>query len=508
MFCPKCGEKNLDGAKFCAACGASFGDRAAPASAPTPVPPPARRPRRRWAVLVAVLAPIVVLLAVGAGVWITFFSPFDIDERTFPDQALRAVVASSYDADHDGRLSRDEGRAVTSMELCGAASLSGLGRFFPNVTALEVTGGTLASIDVSDLPGLTRLSCADEPLAELDVSGNERLCELSVPTQTQVTGLDATPLSEVWLMDEVTESYDYGYAITYAAERDDQGRVTAFSTDAVDASMRIEYAYDEQGRLAQRTDYTNIVYGSGGSTYTTMYAYDEQGRLAAEESHDRMYARYYTYDEAGRVATTAVGGVGDVTTTTTYTYDEAGRLASKSEQYKGQEPYETRYVYDDEGRCVQRVSGSSGRTEQTDYVLDGAGNVVHVESSGWAESLAESSGPADFEYDGEGRMTSASSTLRGITYQATISYDDAGNVAQAQTTMSPSGTVVTYTPTYERVFVAEGQEPPAGGLAIEVPLAPLQAAQHESLVDVWAVPGIAPAPEPYAVDGESLVMLY
>ena len=36
MFCPKCGEKNLDGAKFCAACGASFGDRAAPASAPTP----------------------------------------------------------------------------------------------------------------------------------------------------------------------------------------------------------------------------------------------------------------------------------------------------------------------------------------------------------------------------------------------------------------------------------------------------------------------------------------
>lgn len=63
MFCPKCGEKNLDGAKFCAACGASFGDRAAPLQ---PQDAPVGRPRKRRMPVAVVVVLTCALLGVGA----------------------------------------------------------------------------------------------------------------------------------------------------------------------------------------------------------------------------------------------------------------------------------------------------------------------------------------------------------------------------------------------------------------------------------------------------------
>ena len=91
MFCPQCGEKNADDARFCGACGASLRRAAAPAapvrsaaSAPAPVVRKGRLP------LVVALASLVAMAAAGVVAWLVFFAPFDIDERNFPDAALRA----------------------------------------------------------------------------------------------------------------------------------------------------------------------------------------------------------------------------------------------------------------------------------------------------------------------------------------------------------------------------------------------------------------------------------
>lgn len=61
MFCPKCGEKNPDGARFCARCGAAIA-AAGPVSGPVPAPP-----RRRSRVpLVAACAVAAVAVVVAA----------------------------------------------------------------------------------------------------------------------------------------------------------------------------------------------------------------------------------------------------------------------------------------------------------------------------------------------------------------------------------------------------------------------------------------------------------
>ena len=62
MFCPKCGEKNPDGARFCARCGAAIA-AAGPVSGPVPAPP-RRRSRVPLVAACAVAAVAVVVAAV------------------------------------------------------------------------------------------------------------------------------------------------------------------------------------------------------------------------------------------------------------------------------------------------------------------------------------------------------------------------------------------------------------------------------------------------------------
>lgn len=502
MFCPRCGEKNPDGAKFCAKCGASF--------APAPAGPPAasssvpvrRGPSKK--VVAAAVAAVLVACAAGFGVWLAFFSPWPIDEGNFPDPALRAAVAATADTDHDGQLSRDEGRAVTSLSVEGATSLEGLGRHFPNLAQITVTGSALTSLDVSDLPALTGIDAASEPLAALDVSANAALGALRVPDSTQVTGLESTKLHESWVPASVEERYDTGYAITYAVERDARGRVTARSAGDGDNSTRWEYTYDEQGHLAAEQESTSA-YGHDYST-TTTFAYDANGHLAEQESNDGMYARYFTYDDAGRLAMVSMGGVDDPTSRTTYTYDDAGRLTSRLYAYKSDRGMFITFAYDDAGNLVQaeETDQTLGRVYQTTtYERDAAGNLTRVS----ATSSYDEPAPVSFAYDDAGRLTSASATLSETTYTAAATYDERGNLAQVVERVD-GGRTTTYAAAYTRFFVAEDGREPDSGITFGIEDVPLVGAQRTSLVNVWATPAVVPNPEPNALPGDSMILLF
>lgn len=73
MFCPKCGTKNVDGAKFCTGCGAPLGP--APMTAATPTGQaarpmvgavPAAKPKKKVPVIIGAVAAVVAVVLVAA----------------------------------------------------------------------------------------------------------------------------------------------------------------------------------------------------------------------------------------------------------------------------------------------------------------------------------------------------------------------------------------------------------------------------------------------------------
>lgn len=477
MFCPKCGSQIPDGAKFCAACGAQL----APSPAAPPAPSEPGSHRRRPVLIAAGAGALVILAAVGVLVWLAFFAPYDIDEKNFPDAALRAAVAATYDADHDGKLSRDEGRAVTSMSLSGCAQLSGLGRVFPNVASLTVTGGALTQLDTSDLPALASLDVRTEPLASLDVSHNGALASLSVSDATQVSGLDATGLREVWLTSDIVET-NQGDTVTYHSERDAAGHVASWSYQWESGPVVSgSYTYDDQGRPASLA----LNNSQSGVTEET-YAYDESGRLSTvvATSDYTTQTSTYTYDDAGRLSQVASENASrtastSTTATTDYAYDDAGRLTQSktTNVFQGSTTaYWTNYIYDEQGRLVREESWSGGdrHGDQLSYATifsyDDAGNMVGTSYEGdYIDFLI----PQSFVYDDQGRVVSATTSdpvgsVTSATYAATFTYDDAGRMVGAESVSTYDGReyVDSYQATYTRRFVGKDAPDPATGFSL------------------------------------------
>lgn len=512
MFCTRCGAQNPEGATFCGTCGTSLSTRDGASKPVADQPPSQSRPHPRRGLIVAAVAVAAALLAGGAafGVWLAFFSPWPINDDNFPDPAVRAVVEEACDKDDNGELSRDEARAVTELAVNGAEAFEGMGTYFPNLERLEFTGGNLALLDVSDLPQLTSINAADEPLASLDVSSNHSLAALSVPDSTEVIGLDATLLHESWVVSSVEEAYDYGYAVTYSARRNAEGRVTARRNTDGDNDIRWEYEYDDEGRLVM--EYEDSYFMGHQSNYTTAFAYDDEGNLVAWTRNEGSYTTTYDYDEEGRICALSEGETGDPWRFITYTYDDEGRLEGRLHTTTNDYAMYAQFSYDDKGRLTKVVETDQklGEVyETTTYEYDDTGNLVRVDLSTRYDDefdYGNYHAPVEFSYDGEGRVTKATATLGDNVYTATLTYDERGNLVQVLDGIE-GGYQATYTLTHTRYFLTEDDREPDSGITVGVTYAPLVLAQRTSLVNVLATPGVQPDPEPYAQPGTSMIII-
>lgn len=460
MFCVKCGNELPDGAAFCASCGKAIsapatnnGDKAsisgaasAKATAAVDVGPivggfaPAKRKGRK---AIAAVAAVLVIVVAGVGAYFAFFAPYELDEKTFPDSSVRSALASQADVDHDGKVSRDEARALSSFDIAGtgAASIEGLERF-PNLVSLDLSSTSVASLDTSPFPLLETLKARDcanlsqvklggspalrhvdlqdapateldvsklaaleeldaygVPLETLDVSGNTGLSRLRAAESVVVEGLDSTLLREQWLMTEYKRNGSDGY-----------GTQQAFDSDTV-------FDYDADNRLV-RVESTSFEHGTGrvvsGPNVET-YEYDDAGRFVAMDSDGYLGRVTVSYDH-GRISV-----ITDRNGTWECECDEDGRITrmTNGSNIKW-------YEYDDAGRPTKsELSVSDFRTTANLYTYDDDGQLTSIDFKDATNTFTRA---YDFEYDGTGRCAKV---LQHKMYgsgeaEFTFSYDEQG----------------------------------------------------------------------------------
>ena len=469
MFCRSCGTPLVDDALFCPVCGAPVApDQVASARQPQPAAPvpqqyvpvqqPARRKRSKKP-LIALAAVLAVAAGIGGGAlfYFTQIATTAIDEKTFPDSGMRALVSTRYDTNGDGRISRDEAKVVTSVELDGVASTQGLGKAFPNVTSVEYGGDKLVNLDLSGCGGLKTVDldsasnvtavnldgCDDiekldlknaEGLKSVDLSGKKKLATLALPQDTKVSGIKDTQLEELWLPVYYEGTDEDGvHGSTYEIERDENGYVTGYvSSLKQGGGMSYAVEHDESHRISEIAELL-----SGEYEDENMLTYDSDGNLTRIDCDaaigDASTSTVFTYDSNGNLVNkTTNAGYGE--STSTYVY-EGGNLVSDTETGPGN-PRTVVYSYGyDKGRATSFTTDCQGDTVGTrwtltlNYEYDKDGNISRIspvtyDTHGNDYGSLGSFSTVDYSYS-DGKLDRIDSTRDG---HAEFYYDEFGNL--------------------------------------------------------------------------------
>lgn len=475
MFCRSCGTPLVKEALFCPVCGAPVApDQIAasqqPVAAPLqPAAPPALQqyaplqqpmPRKRSKKpLIALAAVLVVAAGIGGGAlfYFTRIATTPIDERTFPDSGMRALVSTRYDTNGDGRISRDEAKAVTSVELDGVTSTQGLGKVFPNVTSVEYGGDKLVNLDLSgcgdlktvdldsasnvtavNLDGCDNIEKIDlknaEGLKSVDLSGKKKLATLALPQDTKVSGIKDTQLEELWLPVYYEGTDEDGvHGSTYEIERDENGYVTGYASCLKQGGgMSYAVEHDESHRISEIAQLL-----SGEYEDENMFTYDSDGNLTRIDCDaaigDASTSTVFTYDSDGNLVNkTTNAGYGE--STSTYVY-KGGNLASDTETGPGN-PRTVVYSYGfDNGRVTSFTTDCQGDTVGTrwtltlNYEYDKDGNISRIspvtyDTHGNDYGSLGSFSTVDYSYS-DGKLDRIDSTRDG---HAEFYYDEFGNL--------------------------------------------------------------------------------
>lgn len=484
-YCPNCGNEIPTEAVFCGSCGTrlqaqgenlqgtqgsnldeqaaipepiSLGSEIPAVSAPeqkAAVVNPARS-RKKW---YAITASALVVLFAGLGIYLAFFAPYALNEKNFPDAAVREALAAQLDSDGDGKITRDQAKEVTSLNLSqsGVAAVDGL-KLLPNLRELDLSGcknleqidtsqvqalemlnvrdSALQEIDLSRLAKLQSLAAKNTNIQEIDVSQCVNLIALSVEDEVQITGLDATNLREEWLLAGYTLEGQPGVS---------EGMARA--SGWLPSKVEVEYSYDEQARLIKQVEETTIEDNSSTTTTTQTYSYDDDAKIATmtRRTNNSSYfvEEQSTYNDIGqRISKTSTshytdGGLSE--TLTTYQYDNVGHLTREESTYDEQ-INATDFIYNDSGQLTNmtRMYGSSESAWTTELSYDEAGRVTQVYAYDKQYDRQES---ADFSYDEDGKCISSERTYVDNNFfevgQFTYSYDSSDALISAKRLTAP-----------------------------------------------------------------------
>ena len=425
---------------------------------PAQQPAPRKRSKKP---LIALAAALVIAAGLGGGAlfYFTQIATTPIDEKTFPDSGMRALVSTKYDTNHDGRISRDEAKVVASVELDGVASTQGLGKVFPNIVTVESGDDKLVNLDLSgcgelktvELNSASNVTVANldgcdnieklnlknaEGLKSIDLSGKKKLATLALPQDTKISGIKDTQLEELWLpvSYEGTDKSDT-YGDIYEIERDENGYVTGYMSSAKQAGgMSYSVEHDESHRISEIDEeraggYVNVntfTYDADGnitridcdaaisdSSTSTTLAYDADGNLINKTTSAGYgeSASEYVYQGGNLVTDTETCPANPRTVVYSYGYDK-NRVTSFTLDSQGDTAgtmwtLTLGYEYDKDGN-ISRISPVAYDTHGNDYgSMNSFAAVEYSYIDGKLDRIeSERGGYAEFYYDEHGNLTS------------------------------------------------------------------------------------------------------
>lgn len=530
MFCPKCGTELEEGVSFCTKCGAKIQSASegkgaassqagaqnentgevAPAAVAVQVQQPnasksPKRTKRNIAIGAGVAIVLVIAIVV---VYNALFAPYKIDENTFSDANLRAIISSQFDADGDGLITRDEAKEVESLTVSGATEVSGLG-IFPSLKQVTLQGETLTSVDLSGCDALTTvtvtncshlnnmnlgskanlesLDLSGTPLPEVDLAGASKLTAFQCEDSVEIINLDATPLHEYWVVESVKfdgSATPSAYCNNTTATYDAHGNLTQLVVaNEQYSTTTYTYEYDSQDRCIS----TKESYARAGSTQDWKITYNDKGLLtkAGYEGYSSgmsMGETYeaLTYNDQGLPLTqeyvVAQGGA----STDTFSYDDNGALT----QMKNASVDEVTYTFesDDAGRMIS-MSGftSSSSTTPSVYTMayDAQGHLSKMVHSSEFKNFTQT-----MEYDDTGKLInvkrdsvlpageSIPKYFEASVASTKFDYNDQGLLVKVTPNRSGNGIIQSYSIGYKRLLTARDSAPVANFLDLSDPLNP------------------------------------
>ena len=513
MYCNRCGSPLADHARFCPVCGspvAAAGQQTVPSAQPEAAPqqhagipsqrpaPPAQQPAtspgasaapkraRSKKPLYVALVVLVIALGVGGGAlfYFTQLAPTRIDEKTLPDAGLRALVSTKFDTNRDGKLSRDEVKLATRLDLAGVSSTQGLGKALPDLAVIEGGDKKLDYLDLSGCSKLQKVSlgsasnvhsvnldgCDDlaelslgnaDGLKQVDLTGKKKLAKLSLSQDTDVKGIDDTQLDELWLpvSYESTDKSDV-YGATASIERDEDGYVTSYAQSVKQGGgTTFDVEHDKSGlisEMSQRyagdydTVYTFTRDKNGNITkvdddeavgdYSTIYTYtyDKDGNLTVIDKPGSYgdQSSNFAYQDGRMITDTEISPGNPHKTIYSYSYDKKGNVTSYTEDFQGDTVGTTwtlamGFEYDKDGR-ISRISPTSYNTHGNDY-----------------GSLSDYAA-VDYSYDKQGRVSKITSEHGGA--YAEFYYDEHGNLYEVDESDDDGELEYTFEMDYQRYF--------------------------------------------------------
>lgn len=291
MFCPNCGSKLPDDARFCGSCGTRL-------KADQPAPNPQKGKKKNGKKILIVTVSILLVLAIAAAAvlaWQLFFAKetvYLLVESTGYTEGnpMRSSISKEYD--ENGNLLRNERLYDYSDEYedMGAADMR-------SEISYEYEDGVLAGMEITQneqsiqlayiyekgvLADIELVESSQDDDLEVKIDDEGRILEMITLNGGDETSTIKFDYHENGVVREKVTSYTLPSGYRIVQKYDERGNTTE-QTTYVDGEVlnRVVLAYSENGSLLEQTQY-----GEGNELYVSMKfipEYGENGKMTELE---------------------------------------------------------------------------------------------------------------------------------------------------------------------------------------------------------------------------------